>query len=84
MGLSSFTDGGCILKIKLLSINKTTFTVTRLLLYLNLGVIETYHCYIFCYTGNLFCIYIFHTEFICFVNKIHISLLSLYKKLDYN
>lgn len=41
MGLSSFTDGGCILKIKLLSINKTTFTVTRLLLYLNLGVIES-------------------------------------------
>ena len=41
MGLSSFTDGGCILKIKLLSINKTPFTVTRLLLYLNLGVIES-------------------------------------------
>lgn len=41
MGLSSFTDGGYILKIKLLSINKTTFTVTRLLLYLNLGVIES-------------------------------------------
>lgn len=41
MGLSSFTDGGCILKMKLLSINKTTFTVTRLLLYLNLGVIES-------------------------------------------
>lgn len=40
-GLSSFTDGSCILKIKLLSINKTTFTVTRLLLYLNLGVIES-------------------------------------------
>lgn len=40
-GLSSFTDNGCILKIKLLSINKTTFTVTRLLLYLNLGVIES-------------------------------------------
>ena len=41
MGLSSFTDGGCILKIKLLSINKTTFIVTRLLLYLNLGIIES-------------------------------------------
>lgn len=40
-GVNSFTDGGCILKIKLLSINKTTFTVTRLLLYLNLGVIES-------------------------------------------
>lgn len=41
MGLSSFTDGGCILKMKSLSVDKTTFTVTRLLLYLNLGVIES-------------------------------------------
>lgn len=41
MGLSGFTDGVCILKMKLLSINKATFTVTRLLLYLNLDVIES-------------------------------------------
>lgn len=41
MGLRSFTDGGCILKMKSLSVDKTTFTVTRLLLYLNLGVIES-------------------------------------------
>ena len=52
------------------AIHGVTKSWTRLSDWTELKWTEAYHCYIFCYIGNLFCIYIFYTVFVLWIRFI--------------